>query len=191
MKRLEDYAAALFGAAFLVLALAVAVETTLRKVLNISLQGVDELGGYILASGSALAIAVALVSRAHIRIDLLHDFAPLALRIVLNLAASLALAACAFMLVRMAYIAFDESILFNATAQTPWGTPLKLPQGAWLIALGIFLLAALGQLVRALWLLARGEWSLLDRHYGPRGTKEELDDELADLRQRSGEAPQP
>jgi TRAP-type C4-dicarboxylate transport system permease small subunit len=185
MTRLENIAAAIFGAAFLLLALLVALETVMRKVFNTSLQGVDELGGYLLASSAALAMAVALVSRAHIRIDLLHDFAPRSVRNLLNIAAMLALFASAVMLARMAWIALDESILFNSTAQTPWATPLRHPQTAWFTAIAIFVAVAFFQLLRVGYLVIRGQWSLLDKIYGPRGAKEELDEELEDLRQRS------
>jgi TRAP-type C4-dicarboxylate transport system permease small subunit len=185
MKRLEAIAATVFGTAFLILALLVALETVMRKLFNTSLQGVDELGGYLLASSAALAMAVALVSRAHIRIDLLHDFAPRALRNVLNVLAMLALFASAVMLARMAWIALDESMLFNATAQTPWATPLRHPQTAWLCAIAIFVAVAVFQLLRAGYLALRGQWGFLDKIYGPRGAKEELDEELEDLRQRS------
>jgi TRAP-type C4-dicarboxylate transport system permease small subunit len=188
MKRLEAVAAAIFGIGFLVLALAVATETVMRKVFNRSLQGVDELGGYILAGGAALALAAAAISRAHIRIDLLHDHAPRPLRIALNMAAALALLASAAMLGRMAWIALDESLLFNSTAQTPWATPLWIPQTVWLAALCLFGLAALALAAQLLWMALRGQWQQLDRNYGPRGAKDELEDELEDLRQRMAAA---
>lgn len=186
MKTLEAVAAALFGAAFLLLALAVAAETLMRKLFNRSLQGVDELGGYILATGAGLAIVCALVSRAHIRIDLLHDFAPRALRIVLNVAAALALLASAAALARMAWIALEDSRLFMSTAQTPWATPLWIPQTAWLGALSLVVVVALWQVGKLAWLGLTGRWSVLDRAYGPRGAREELAEELDDLRKRGG-----
>lgn len=185
MKRLETFAAALFGICFLTLGLAVTVETVTRKLFNVSLQGVDELGGYLLAVGSALAMATALVSRAHIRIDLLHDLAPRALRIILNLVAFVSIAVSAIALTRMAWIALDETKLFQSTAQTPWATPLWIPQTVWLAALGVFCAVAVWQVVALLLMAVRGEWRALDRNYGPRGAREELEDELADLRQRS------
>jgi TRAP-type C4-dicarboxylate transport system permease small subunit len=185
LTRLENIAAAIFGTTFLALAFMVAVETIMRKVFNTSLQGVDELGGYILACSAALAMAVALVSRAHIRIDLLHDFAPLWLRIGLNLAAMAALAASAIMLLRMGWIALDETMLFNSTAQTPWATPLKYPQMAWNAALVLFVAVSLFQLLRIGMLAAGRRWDAIDRIYGPRGAKEELDEELENLKQRS------
>jgi TRAP-type C4-dicarboxylate transport system permease small subunit len=187
MNRLDTLAAALFGSAFLLLALLVAVETLCRKVFNVSLQGVDELGGYILAGSAALSMAVALVSRSHIRIDLIHEFLPLALRNMLNFLAMLALAGSAGMLSWMAWIALDESILFNATAQTPWATPLRYPQGAWLAALVVFAVVCLIQLMRGGLLALRGDWGRIDQIYGPRGAKEELDDELVSLKERSAE----
>jgi TRAP-type C4-dicarboxylate transport system permease small subunit len=188
LTRLENIAAAIFGATFLLLALFVAVETIMRKMFNTSLQGVDELGGYILASSAALAMAVALVSRAHIRIDLLHDFAPRWLRIALNTTAMAALAASAIMLLRMGWIALDETILFNSTAQTPWATPLKYPQMAWNAALALFVAVSIFQLLRIAFLALSGRWDSIDRVYGPRGAKEELNEELESLKQRS-EAP--
>jgi TRAP-type C4-dicarboxylate transport system permease small subunit len=188
LKRLEAVAAAIFGIGFLLLALAVAVETVMRKVFNRSLQGVDELGGYILAGGAALSIAAALVSRTHIRIDLLHDFMPKPLRILLNVLAGLALLACAALLARMAWIVLDESVLFNSTAQTPWATPLWIPQSVWFGALLLLVVAAAAQAAWLLWLAVRGQWHTLDRSYGPRGAKDELEDELQDLRKRSGAA---
>jgi TRAP-type C4-dicarboxylate transport system permease small subunit len=189
MKKLENIAAALFGLSFLTLALAVTVETIMRKVFNRSLQGVDELGGYILAAGAGLSIAAALVSRAHIRIDLLHDFASKPFRIMLNITAALAIAASAFALARMSWIALDESHLFQSTAQTPWATPLWIPQTVWFGTLCIVCIVALGQLGRMGLMALQGRWAELDRNYSPRGARDELADELEDLRQRSQSNP--
>jgi TRAP-type C4-dicarboxylate transport system permease small subunit len=184
MKLIERIAATIFGLAFLGLAVAVAAETISRKLLNRSFQGVDELGGYILAVGGSLAFAVALTARAHIRIDVVHDRLPRALRILLNLIATPALAAAAVSAVGMAAVALADTIAFNATAQTPWATPLKYPQAAWMAALGVFALAALIETARLLRHLVRGDLAAIDQGYGPRGTRDELADELADLRAR-------
>ncbi len=184
MKALENVAAAVFGTAFLLLAFAVAVETVSRKVFNYSLQGVDELGGYILAVGGSVACAVALVSRAHIRIDIVHDRFPKALRILLNVMAAITIAVCAAALLRMAWIALSDSILFRATAQTPWATPLQIPQTAWVAALGLFVLIALLQLLRIGILIARRDGDTLDREFSPRGSKDEVKEELEDIEKR-------
>jgi TRAP-type C4-dicarboxylate transport system permease small subunit len=184
MPLIERIAAWIFGIAFLGLALAVAVETFSRKVLNVSLQGVDELGGYILAVGGALSFAVALVGRTHIRIDVVHDLLPKPVRVALNVISVLLLLIAAIAIAWMAWIALSDSILFNATAQTPWATPLRYPQGAWLAALALFVLVAALLVAQVVGLLLTGRTDDLDRRFGPRGAKEELADELADIAAR-------
>ncbi len=184
MKRLETVGAWLFGLVFVVLSFAVATEVTLRKVLNVSLQGVDELGGYALAIGSALAFSLALVARAHIRIDLVHERLPRGLRIPMNLVAVLALAATAAALPVLAWFALSDSIAMNSTAQTPWATPLRWPQSVWFAVLVAFALVAVGSALRALGLALAGRAEAVDRDYGPRGAKEELQEELADIEAR-------
>jgi TRAP-type C4-dicarboxylate transport system permease small subunit len=184
MKKLEALAASIFGLAFLVLAVAVTIETIMRKVFNQSLQGVDELGGYILALAGALSFSVALVARAHIRIDIVHDHLPRALRVPLNLLASLSILACAAALLRMAWFAYDESAALGATAQTPWATPLKYPQALWLAALVPFLLVCAVEVLRIVALLVKGDMRQVDRQHGPRTAQDELDDELEDMKAR-------
>ena len=187
MKKLERAAAWIFGLVFLALAAGVAIETISRKVLNKSLQGIDELGGYALAVGASLAFAVALAARAHIRIDVVHDRLPKALRVGLNLLATLLLALCALAVLWMAWLALADTIQFNATAQTPWATQLKYPQGLWVLALALFALCAVIECMRIGALAVRGRVDEIDRSYGPRGTKDELDQELADLKARGVE----
>jgi TRAP-type C4-dicarboxylate transport system permease small subunit len=187
MQRIDRLLAMIFGFGLLALALAVAVETIMRKVFNKSLQGVDELGGYILAVTAGLSFAVAVRSRTHIRIDLIHDFLPTALRIALNVVAAISIAICALAAFYMAWIAFTDTIQYNATAQTPWATPLKFPQGAWVAALAVFVAVAVAEAVRVLRLVTSGRGAEADRLYGPRGAKDELDEELADLKARGGD----
>src|SRR5258708_3348836 len=184
MKKLESLAASIFGLAFLVLAIAVTIETVMRKVFNQSLQGVDELGGYILALAGALSFSVALVARAHIRIDIVHEYLPRVLRVPLNLLASLSILACAVALLRMAWFAYDESAALGATAQTPWATPLKYPQALWVAALVPFLVVCAVEVSRIVALLAKRDIREIDRSYGPRTAQDELDDELEDMKAR-------
>jgi TRAP-type C4-dicarboxylate transport system permease small subunit len=188
MKRLEVIGAWVFGAIFVLLSLAVAVEVSMRKVFNVSLQGVDELGGYALATGAGVSFALALVARAHIRIDLVHERLPRGLRIVLNLAAVASLAVTAGLLPILAWFALSDSIAMNSTAQTPWATPLRYPQAAWFAVLAVFAVVAIVSLLRALGLVLRGRSDLIERDYGPKGTREELQEELADIESRGAAA---
>ena len=184
MKTLEKIAATLFGVVFLFLSFAVAVETSMRKIFNVSLQGVDELGGYCLAVGASLAFTLALISRAHIRIDLVHDRLGRTPRVALNVAAMLAIVATAWLYLAMAGYSLRDSIALGSTAQTPWATLIKYPQMVWVAVLGLFAVVAAGYGARVLWLAATGGAQTLERDYSPRGTKEELKEELDDVHAR-------
>ena len=72
MDRLGTVLSWVFGGLLVGLSAFVAAETVSRKLFNFSFQGADELGGYVLAIGGALSFTVALIERAHIRIDLIH-----------------------------------------------------------------------------------------------------------------------
>ena len=71
--RLENILGILFGTIFMTLVALVTVETIVRKLFNVSLQGVDELGGYALAIGSTISFSLAVLGRNHIRVDVLHQ----------------------------------------------------------------------------------------------------------------------
>jgi TRAP-type C4-dicarboxylate transport system permease small subunit len=181
----ERWLGTVFGLVFLTLAAVVTVETIARKAFNFSLQGADELGGYALAVGATLAFTLALMGRSHIRVDVFHARLPRGVRTLLNWLSAIGLAAFAVLMAWLARGMLMDSIQYRSTAQTPWATPLKLPQSAWLVGLTLFALAALAAALRATWLLARGRRAELDREFGPRSTSDEVEDELEDLKARS------
>ena len=184
MKRIETIAAWLFGLGFTGLGLAVAVETVLRKFFDHSLQGVDELGGYVLAVGAGLAFTVALIGRSHVRIDLVHERFPFAARVALNLVSVLTLMLCAWALLAMAWTSLGDTLAMQSTAQTPWATPLKYPQAVWIGALALFALVSTVFASRVLILLVTGRSGVIDRADGPKSSGEELAEEIADLEKR-------
>jgi len=184
MRRFVSVSSNVFGVMMLVFALLVTVDTIARKLLDFSLQGTDELGGYALAVGSSLAFTVALVERAHIRIDLLHARLPRYARATLNWLSALLIAALAVMLVAVCWQVLADTISYRSTAATPWATPLIWPQAAWYAALVVFALAAVWLALRASVLLVRGRIRELDEDYHPKGAIEELHEELQDLGSR-------
>lgn len=183
--RVEQWLGTLFGLIFLGLAAVVTVETVMRKLFNVSLQGADELGGYALAVGATLAFSLALLGRAHIRVDVFHDRLPGALRLALNWLSAASLAALALLMAYLAWFVIQDSRAYQSVAQTPWATPLVYPQTAWLAGLIVFGVVALFSALRVSWLLIRGDSRQVHRDYGPRSTKEEVDEELQDLKARS------
>lgn len=180
---IERWLSLIFGFIFLGLSLVVALETLLRKVFNVSLQGADELGGYSLAIGATLAFSLALIGRTHIRVDVMHDRFPVALQRVLNTLSAVLMAAFAVLMAVLAWFVLDDSRSYQSVSQTPWATPLTYPQTAWFTALLMFAVVACGMAVRAIALWVKGG-SQLDLEFGPRSTKEEVAEELEDLKTR-------
>jgi TRAP-type C4-dicarboxylate transport system permease small subunit len=185
--KLERWLGTLFGLVFLALACVVTVETVIRKAFNVSLQGADELGGYALAVGATIAFTLALMGRSHIRVDVFHERLPGWLRSALNWLSVVGLAAFALLMAWLARGMLSDSIQYKSVSQTPWATPLSYPQTAWFIALSVFALAALGSALRATWLLLRGRRAELDHEFGPRSTREEVAEELEDIKARAGD----
>jgi TRAP-type C4-dicarboxylate transport system permease small subunit len=182
--RIETLLATVFGGIFLTLSVVVAVETISRKLFNVSLQGADELGGYALAVGSTIAFSLALMGRNHIRVDVFHDKFPRALQAALNWLSIVALAALGAFIAWIAFKVIGDTLQYQSTAQTPWATPLIWPQSVWYAGLVVFALVAIGYAVRATWLLATGRIDTLNHDFHPKSAKEELKEELDDLKTR-------
>lgn len=182
--RIETALATLFGAIFLGLAVIVTVETLARKLFNVSLQGADELGGYALAVGSTIAFSLALMGRSHIRVDVFHEkFAP-RVQALLNWASIASLALFAGFIAWVAFKVIQDTMAYRSTAQTPWATPLIIPQGVWYAGLVVFALVGGALALRATRLLLAGDLAALNRDFHPKGAKEELREELEDLKVR-------
>ena len=179
--RIEAILANIFGCIFLLLSAVVAVETVSRKVFNISLQGADELGGYALAVGSTLAFSLALMGRNHIRVDVFHEKFPRGLQAAMNWLSIVALAALGLFIAWIAWKVIGDTRQYGSTAQTPWATPLIIPQGVWYAGLVIFALVASAYALRATQLLLSGRIDELNHDFHPKSAKEELKEELDDL----------
>mgnify|MGYP003700755659 CR=1 FL=1 len=184
MDRLTTYISRLFGWSLLALSAFVGLETLLRKLVNTSLQGADELGGYVLAVGSSLAFIVALIERAHIRIDILHRRFPTRVQALLDCVAAVSLAGLGGFFLYVGWFVIEDTLSYGSTAATPWATPLIWPQGAWYAALAIFAIAAIGLGLYAVRLAAAGRWRTIAETFNPRGAEEEVAEELADQARR-------
>ncbi|MEH2613061.1 TRAP transporter small permease subunit [Bradyrhizobium sp. AZCC 1693] len=184
LQRLSAVFANIGGYILLALAVLVTVETLGRKFFNISLQGVDELGGYALAVGSALAFTTALVDRAHIRIELFHVMLPTRLQMALNWFAITSIAAFGGLLAYVCFIILSDSFAYNSTAPTPWATPLIYPQSFWYAGILIFAFVSAAMALHATCLLLTGNAKALNRTYGPKEAAEEVKEELENLASR-------
>lgn len=175
----------LFGLVFLGLSLLVMVETLMRKLFNVSLQGSAELGGYALAVGSAIGFSLAVTSRSHIRVDVFHDRFPPALQAFMNWLSAVLLALLGLFLAGVCYRVIVKTVDYGSAAQTPWATPLIYPQSVWYAGLLVFAVYAVVHAGRASHLYFTGQREALLQEFHPKNAKEELKDELDDLALRS------
>lgn len=163
------------GYACLGLSFLIVFEILARKLLNFSMQGVDEIGGYVVAITGTFGMALAASMRAHTRIDVLLNRLPLRLQAGLNILAYVSLALSATFMAYMAWMTLSESLLFKSRASTPLQTPLWLPQGLWLAGLVLFALTAVVMAGRSLAKLRSG-LDQANRALSPQSLAEELDE---------------
>lgn len=162
-------------------------EILARKFFGFSLQGVDEIGAYTLAIFSTFAFAWALVTKAHTRVDFMIGKLPEWPRAVLNAAAYVLLAAFAIYAAWRGWHVLEESLEFQARANSPLQTPLWIPQSAWLAGLAMFAIAAGAMAAHAVLLLARP--ARLNALYGPMTIEEEVKAEAGAVLARTAGAP--
>src|SRR5688572_3508184 len=112
--RIESALATVFGGIFLVLAVIVTVETVMRKVFNVSLQGADELGGYALAVGSTIAFSLALMGRNHIRVDVFHEKFSRGMQAALNWLSIVTLAALGVFIAWVAFKVIGDTLQYRS-----------------------------------------------------------------------------
>ena len=174
MDRLALWLSRLFGWSFLFLSGFVALETLLRKIFNISLQGADELGGYVLAAGASLAFVVAMIERAHIRIDVVHTRLPLRVQAALDWLSMLSLAVLGLFLLYVGWFVVADTVRYGSTAATPWRTPLIWPQAIWYAGLVVFALCAFVLALRATRYFLGGRHLRLAAEFNPKSTDEAL-----------------
>jgi TRAP-type C4-dicarboxylate transport system permease small subunit len=123
------------GGLFLLLAVYIGADVILRYGFGFSTAASDEIGGYALAVGGALAFAYALRAGAHVRIDVLLPHLPAPARALLSWAAMGLMALFAVLLAVAVWRLALESYQTDTRAVSYLRTPLALPQA--LMALGL------------------------------------------------------
>ncbi|RBW51199.1 TRAP transporter small permease subunit [Marinobacter sp. F3R11] len=175
-RGLAHGAALAAGYGGLCLSVLITFEVIARKFFNFSLQGVDEIGGYVLAIGVAFSFAYALLQGAHTRVDVLLAKLPGILRGPLNASAALLLAIFAAFMLWRAVDTLLVSLEFQSRASTPLQTPLWIPQSLWVAGLTVFSLLAGLLALRAVFLLVTGDISRLNQEFDARSADDELDE---------------
>lgn len=161
------------GYACLGLCFLIGYEVLARKFISHSVQGVDEIGGYVLAVTASVGFAYGLLHRVHTRIELVLVMLPAKMQGILNFIAALALAGFSVFMALRAYDALAESIDFGSRASTPLQTPLWLPQSIWFLGILLFAILSVLMAANAFYLLLR-DTKKLNAAYGPPSLDEEI-----------------
>lgn len=174
LARILAFALALVaGAAVAVLAVLICVDIVGRDVFGISVQGTDELGGYVLAFVGSLGLSLTLLNRGHPKIDIFMRLFPAGLRAALHVFAQGTMAALGLFMTWHAWGELAETIRFNAVTNTPLQTPLWVPQTVWVVGTAIFALVACLTTAHGLYLL-RTDRDAVEAFYGPATVDEEV-----------------
>ena len=144
------------GWGFIACAAFITFDVIARRFFGFSSQATTELTGYALAFGISWALAHALITRAHIRIDVLINHLPDRLRFSMHLLSLAALAVFVGFIAKGAYDLVDESILFGATDISVLRMPLWIPQGLWAFGIGVFLALVILMLTEGFLLVLAG-----------------------------------
>jgi TRAP-type mannitol/chloroaromatic compound transport system permease small subunit len=133
------------GVVLLLASFFITIDVVGRRFFHVSSQATDEFGGYALLFGGMLALAFALTTGAHVRIDVLMPHLPSWARAVLNYATLVAMTVFASIIAFYVWKLTIESYLIDARAMSFLRTPLFVPQGT--LAVGFSLLAVHGAVI--------------------------------------------
>src|SRR5262252_1993031 len=145
------------GALILLAAVLIGIDVLMRKFLDRSIGGADELAGYSLAIGTTWGLGAALLDRAHIRIDSLYVLFPQKLRLALDLAALLLLVGFFALVGWHGLGVVSQSWISGSRSQSALETPTVLPQALWIAGLAAFVAVGLLLLAAALHLAVAGD----------------------------------
>ena len=156
----------------------IAVDVLSRKLFNYPIGASSEVSGYVLAVGTAWALALTLLDRAHVRIDSLYSVLPVRLCALLDMIALISFMVFAAFTTWQGGKVLLNSINVDAHSLTPLATPLAIPQVLWVAGFVLFSAVLLLLFARAVMLLATGRWEDVQRLLGPRTAQQEVEEVL-------------
>jgi TRAP-type C4-dicarboxylate transport system permease small subunit len=168
-----------FGGALVALAaIIISVDVLMRKILGTTLGGASEISGYVLAVSTTWSLALALLNRAHVRVDSFYVLLPSWACAFVDILALLAFMLFAGMLTWEGWVLFKTSFDLNAHSLTPLETPLAIPQFLWVAGLAFFFALMLLLLVHAVGALLTGNIDVVRRLLGSRSAAQELEEAI-------------
>lgn len=155
------------------------VDVVLRKVMNWSVGGADEITAYLFAVATSFAYAFTLLQRANVRIDALYLVLPSPVRLCLDVLGFLLLGGFLALMTERAHDVWWNSYLNSSHSVTPLVTPLAVPQGFWFFGMVFVMMVFVLVVLRLIQAIAQRDWRKISALIGDRGADEEVAEERA------------
>lgn len=165
------------GAALIFAAAMTTVDVVLRKTLNWSFGGADEIAGYIFAGSTAFALAFTMLNRANVRIDALYLVFPRRIRLFLDIFGFTMLGGFLTLITLRAHSVWWGSVENSSVSITPLVTPLAVPQGIWFAGLCFSVLIFALLALRVVVAVITQQWMKVSELIGARSLDEEIEEE--------------
>ena len=152
-----------------------------RKMLAFAFSGSDEIAAYLFAVGTSWSLAHVLVTRGHVRIDVLYGALGPRMRALFDLLAIAGLAILVLAIVDRAGEIFLDNLTGGNRSNTPLRIPLAWPQAPWFAGFLLFLAVTVLAFLRSLLALLRGDLGTVAKTIGVASQDEEIKGELGSL----------
>ncbi|MSU90842.1 TRAP transporter small permease subunit [Rhodobacteraceae bacterium 2CG4] len=187
LRHLSTFLALLAGLSVFALAFIIGLDVVARRIFGVSVQGSDEIGGYVLAIVASLGFSYVLFEKGFTRIDIFVKRLPKPVENAFNVIAYVSLAFVAIFFAQKAVAVFETTLQFDSRANSPLQTPIRYPQGFWVVGTVFFAICATLHALRAvvLWFT---DVEALEAEFGFTDIEEEIHEisELtSDARERS------
>jgi TRAP-type C4-dicarboxylate transport system permease small subunit len=146
--------------------------------------GSDEISSYLFAVGTSLSLAHVLVTKGHVRIDVLYTQCPLRARAIMDLIALVVLAIFVSAMLERAVDVASTSYVEQIRSNTQLRILLAWSQIPWAFGIGLFFVAILLALFRSVAALLRGDYPAVNAIAGVSTTDEEIEAETKGLEVR-------
>jgi TRAP-type C4-dicarboxylate transport system permease small subunit len=184
------------GALLFAAAIIVTAEVLVRKGIgalvgtSFMFSGSDEISGYLFAVGTSLSMAYVMVTKGHVRIDVLYaQFGP-KVRAIMDMIALVVMAIFVAAMLERAIDVASNSYVEQIRSNTQLRIPLAWSQIPWAFGIGLFFVAILLAIFRSMAALLKGDFGAVNAIAGVSTTEEEIEAETKGLDLR-GRAPHP
>lgn len=148
---------------------------------NWAFSGSDEISGYLFAIGTSWSMAHVLITRGHVRIDVIYGGLNPYMRAVLDIVSLVLLAVFVGALVERSFnVAATNLIEFNRS-NTNLRIPLAWSQIPWFAGILLFFLTIIVAILRSLGALLRGDLATVNATAGVSSQDDEIESELKGL----------